>query len=566
MLPAVLLVAATFAVYLPALGAGFIWDDDVYITRNPHLENVSGLAAIWLQPASNMQYYPLTFTTLWLERQLWGLDPAGYHAVNVALHAACAVLLWVLLRRLGVGGAGLAAAVFAVHPVLVESVAWCAEVKNVQSAAFYLLSLLLYFRASPPGDEPGPLPAGRRRALAGALLAIAAGLLTKPAAVALPLVILVVVWWKRGAIARSDVLRVAPMVAMSLAMGLGTIVAERELSGAEGAAWESTPVERTLVAGRALLFYAGKLAWPHPLMSVYPRWEVDASAWWQYLFPLAGAAVLASLWVWRERLGRGPLTAALAFAFLVAPALGFVAIAYQQYSFVADHFQYHAAPALIALAAAALAGARARARRRVLSGAVAVAGVAIVAALGVLAWRHAATFRSEQARCIDTLAKNPRAWVAAQNLATELADEGRHRDAIRVFGMALAARPDYVDAYVNRSVSLAAIGEMQAAASDCRAVLRLTSESAEAHNNLGKLLAREGNLVEAAAHFREALRIRPRFAGVRTSLGAALLRMGHDGAAIETLRQALADDPADAAARKALEQALARRRASAAVR
>jgi len=562
-LPAAVLAALAVAAYLPALGAGFIWDDDVYITGNPHLTSLSGLATIWLRPSSNMQYYPLTFTTLWVERQLWGLDPAGYHAVNVALHAACAVLLWLLLRALRLPGPLLAAAVFAVHPVLVESVAWCAELKNVQSAALSLLSLLLYFRAFPPGDGPPPPERRRRRDFALALLAFAGSLLTKPAAVALPLVIVLVAWWKRGRVTAADLLRVAPMLLMSVAMGVMTIVAEREYSGAEGAEWRSTPLARALVAGRALAFYAGKLAWPHPLMSVYPRWAVDTGAWWQYLFPLSAAAAIATLWALRGRLGRGPLTAALAYVLLLAPALGFVDIAYQQYSFVADHFQYHAAPAPIALAAAALAGVHARARRRASAVALAATGTLLLAVLGTLTWRHAGTFRSEATRCADTVAKNPGAWVAMENLAMELAAAGRHRDAIAMYGRALAARPQYADALVNRGVSLAAIGDLPAAARDYREALRLGAESAEAHSNLGRILAVEGDLDGAAEHFRAALRIRPRFAAARLSLGQTLLRRGRVDEAVAELERAAADSPADPGIRRALAQALARQRAGA---
>lgn len=223
----------TLATYSATVPAGFVWDDDVYVTANPLLESGAGLRDIWLRPGATPQYYPLVFSTLWLAHHLWANEPLGYHLLNLVLHAACALLLWRLLRRLAVPGAWLAVALFAVHPVLVESVAWVSELKNVQSAALYLLCLLAYFRFAPP--EPGSAPSPRdRRFYAAALLLFAAALLTKPAAVGLPLVILLVVWWKRGRLAWADVVRVAPLLVLGAAMGWVTIWAALAPFGCTG--------------------------------------------------------------------------------------------------------------------------------------------------------------------------------------------------------------------------------------------------------------------------------------------------------------------------------------------
>ncbi len=554
---ALLLVAMTCLVYLPAAQAGFIWDDDVYITATPLVEDLSGLRDIWLRPGASMQYYPLVFTTWWVEHHLWGASPAGYHLVNIALHAACALLLWALLRRLGVAGAYFAAAIFAVHPVFVESVAWCTELKNVQSAALYLLCLLAYFRASPADEGTAPPPGRRRGLYALALLLFAAGLLSKPAAVALPLVILLIIWWKRGRVGMDDALRVLPMLAMAVAMGLATIYAEDHFSAA---GWDASLLERSLVAGRALVFYACKLVWPAALSSVYPRWEVGAVASWQVLFPLAVAATLAALWLMRARLGRGPLVAALTFVLLTGPALGFFDIAYYQYSFVADHLQYHAAPALIALFAAGVATLRERLRTGPLAGGVGVAQAALLLVLGALAWRHAGVFASEKTRCVDTIAKNPGAWAAMQSLGIELAREGDPRAAIRLYRQALSVKPDYADAHNNLGVALAETGDRQAAAREYREVLRIRPEHVEAHGNLANLLLAEGRLEEAAWHLFEAVRLRPNSVGDRISLADALLRLGRTGEAIAQLEQALEIAPGSPAARRALERARALQR------
>src|ERR1700733_6098595 len=130
-------------VYLPALRCGFIWDDDAHVVENPTVQSRDGLSRIWLDRRANHQYYPLVYSTFWVEYRLWGLNPAGYHLVNVAIHAATTVLLWRLLVALDVPGAWLAAAVFGGHPVHVESVAWITELKNVLSGLCYVLTLRL---------------------------------------------------------------------------------------------------------------------------------------------------------------------------------------------------------------------------------------------------------------------------------------------------------------------------------------------------------------------------------------------------------------------------------------
>ena len=143
---AIFIVLAVFIAYWPALRGGFIWDDDGYVTHNQTLHNLNGLQEIWFNAGATPQYYPLVFTTFWLEYHLWGLNPLGFHLVNVLLHALGSLLLWRVLAQLKVPGAWLAAAIFALHPVQVESVAWITERKNVLSAVFYFLAALAYLR------------------------------------------------------------------------------------------------------------------------------------------------------------------------------------------------------------------------------------------------------------------------------------------------------------------------------------------------------------------------------------------------------------------------------------
>ena len=551
LLPAGVLLLLAFAAHAPALRGGFVWDDDVYVTANPYLEDHAGLQSIWLRPGTILQAYPgrgidalipLTFTTLWLEHRLWGAEPVGYHAVNIAFHALAAALLWVLLRRLGVPGAWLAAALFAVHPVTVESVAWVAELKNLQSGVLALLCLLAWHRFDAAADGEAA-PRGRRRFLVLALLLFAAALLSKPAVVGVPIVVALLIWWKRGRLRSADLGILVPLATMSAAAVVLTLGAETPVDPATGGAWQASLVERTLIAGRSLWFYVGTLLWPTKLAAIYPRWEVDTGAWWQYAYPLAAAAAFAALWLLRGRLGRGPLAAALSYAVLVGPTLGFVAVNYHLYSFVADHFQYHAAPALLALLAAGLAKLHGRLGRGAAARGLLAAGAAMVLALGVETWRHAQAFRSEEARCLATIARNPGAWLALNNLGVALAARGKPDEAITRYREALRIRPGYAEAHNNLGVALDTLGRVPEAIAEYRAALAIWPSYAAAHNNLGAALASTGRVDDAIVHYREALRARPGYADAHKNLGTALAGRGRAAEAVQQYLEALKARP-----------------------
>ena len=296
------LVALTVLAYLPALRAGFVWDDDLHVTQNEVVRTWQGLVDIWLRPGAILQYYHLTHTSWWIQYHLWGLAPLGYHLVNVLLHGSSAAVLWLVLGRLCVPGAWMAAAVFALHPVHVESVAWVTELKNVQSGFFYLLALLGYLRWGLADDAE---PAGGRRIYALSFLSFACAVLSKSVTCTLPAAVALVLWWKRGRLAPGRILALVPLAVMSVAAGALTASWERRYVGAVGPEWALSLPERCLVAGRALWFYAAKLAWPVDLAFIYPRWTLDPHAWWQWLFPLGAVLVLVALAALRRRLRPG---------------------------------------------------------------------------------------------------------------------------------------------------------------------------------------------------------------------------------------------------------------------
>ncbi|HOW90547.1 MAG TPA: hypothetical protein PL037_09700, partial [Elusimicrobiales bacterium] len=323
MLTAVFLVCMTALAYLPALrDGGYIWDDKAHVSGCHFLENAAGLRAIWTRIGSRnggtQQYYPLTYTSFWAEYRLWGPDPAGYHLTNVLLHGLNAALVWLILLRLRVPGALLAALIFALHPVHVESVAWITQRKNVLSGFFYLLSLRCFLKFFGVEENEGRTSAGTGAAspglyAAGSVLFVCA-LASKSVTATLPAAVLLALWWKRGRIAWKELLLVSPLLAAGAASGLVTAYLEKHHVGASGADWALSPAERFILAGRALWFYAGKLAWPSPLMFIYPRWDITGEAWPQYLLPSGALAVISALWRLRVRLGRGPLAAVLFFS------------------------------------------------------------------------------------------------------------------------------------------------------------------------------------------------------------------------------------------------------------
>ena len=502
------LAAATLVAYLPALGGDFLWDDDAHVTR-PDLRSFSGLARIWTDFGATQQYYPLLHTAFWVEHHLWGNAVVGYHLVNVLLHALSAVLLLSILRRLEIPGALLAAAVFALHPVHVESVAWITEQKNTLSLVFYLAAAYVYLRY----DEER-----RRRDYLRALALFVLGLLTKTVVATLPAALLVVFWWKRGRIAwRRDVLPMVLWLVCGAAAGLVTAWIERSQLGAEGADFVLSPLQRILLAGRVVWFYLGKLAWPAHLTFIYPRWSIDPSASSSYAWALAALAVLAALWAMRRR-SRAPLAAALLFVGSLFPVLGFVNVYPFVFSYVADHFQY--LPSLAVIAATA-AGVTLRARRldpRARPYARAAAA-ALLMVLGALTFRQSGVYRDPRTLYETTLARNPACYLCLNNLGTLAAHGGSLEGALGYYREALRLKPDSPEAHNNVATALAQSGQLGEALPHYEQAVRAAPNYVLARVNFGGVLFRLGRIPEARAQFEAALRVMPDYAPARQNLG-----------------------------------------------
>jgi protein O-mannosyl-transferase len=502
------LLAATLVAYLPALNGEFLWDDSGHVTR-PGLRSLQGLRSIWLQLGATQQYYPLLHSAFWIEHRLWGNAAAGYHLMNVVLHATSAFLVVLIVRRLSLPGAWLAGGVFALHPVCVEAVAWIAEQKSTLSAVFYLASALTYLHFAETRQ--------RSRYLQAFIFFVLA-LLTKTVTATLPAALLVILWWRRGRLEwRREVLPLLGWIPLGAAAGLFTAWVEKTYVGAEGADYTLTAAQRFLLAGRAICFYAAKLAWPENLIFTYPRWTIDPARWWQYLFPAAVMLVLIVL-VLLARRHRGPLAGFLIFAGTLFPVLGFLNVYPFRFSWVADHFQYLASLGLIVPAACALTAAAARLSLRN-THATALAATLLVT-LGVLTWRQCGIYSDPETLFSETIARNPASFMAHVNLGNILVNiPERLPDAIAEFEAASRVEPGNMEAHNDLAVALMRSGRLREAIPEYETAVRLRPGFVTTHMNLGRaLLDIPGRRQDAIAEFQTALRLQPDYEPARTML------------------------------------------------
>jgi len=511
-LRAAAIVAATLVAYLPALGAGFVWDDNDYVTKNPLLRDPDGLARIWFSADAPSQYFPLVYTFFRLEYALWGLDPFGYHLVNVSLHAANALLAWGVLARLALPGAWLAAAIFALHPVHVESVAWIAERKNVLSTLFFLGALLAWLRFALDGS-------GKRWwALSFGLYVLA--LFSKTTACTLPAAQLLALWLRGQRIDARRLAQVAPFLVVGVALGAFTVLWERLHQGTQGERFELSWVESALVASRALWFYLGKLVLPIQLTFSYPKFEIDASDPRQYAWLTLGALLLFALWRARGRLGRGPIAAALFFVAMLSPVLGFIPLFTFLYTYVADHYQYVASLGPIALAAGA--GARALQGRR----AAVPAALCLLVALGVLTWRQSRIYENSETLWRDVIAKHPASWMAYTNLGREMLRGRRWAEAIPWFEAALRIQPGLARPHLGLASAYVELGRREEAEAELVRALAADPDLRPARERLARLREGAGDLDGAIAQWREVVRIAPLSPRGHQALARALARQG----------------------------------------
>jgi len=529
-----LLVLATLVAYQPAWNGKPIWDDAAHLTYPEH-RSLAGLGRLWTEPGATQQYYPAVYTVFWIEDKLWGHAMLGYHLVNILMHVTAALLLLKILRTLQIPAAGLAAAIFALHPVQVESVAWISELKNTLSGVCYFASALAYLRFDRTRDKA---------AYATALFLFAAGLLAKTVIATLPAALLVVFWWQRGKLSwRRDVLWLIPFFAVGIVAGLFTSWMERQHVGAQGSEFNFSIVERLLIAGRVVWFYLGKLIWPVDLIFSYPRWRISQAVWWQYLFPATALLLLILLWVLSRRT-RGPLAALLFFIGTLFPALGFFNVYPFKFSFVADHFQYIACCGPIVAASVGIHALFLRLKARPLFWQGTICAMLLVA-LSVLTWRQSRMYIDLETLWRTTIARNPECWLAREGLGAILLEKGQADQAITWFRSSLAIHPESAEGENDLGTALAQKGLVDEAIECFQKAVVLRPNFAEAFGNLGEALLQKGKTDEAIAAFEQAVFFRSDLVQFHFNLANALMKKGNVADAILQYQKILELHPAD---------------------
>jgi protein O-mannosyl-transferase len=536
---AVVLAAVTILAYQPAWHGGFLWDDDYYIINNELLTAPNGWQRIWFSLDSPSQYFPLTYSTFRIEHALWGLNTTGYHWLNLLLHVANALLVWAVLARLGVPGAWLAAAIFALHPVQVESVAWITERKNVLMGFFFLLTLLAWIAFV---DEQNRRPwIFYCLALIFYVLALSA----KATACTLPAALFLILWLQKKPITMRRLMQIVPFVILGIGMGLLVVWWEHYHQGTNRAAFTFlSPIERILVASRAIWFYLSKIFWPSDLTFIYPRWNISPANLVDYIWLLAGIAACVVIYFLRRYFGRSVEVAAAFFVATLSPVLGFIMLFTFRYTFVADHYQYLACIGPIALASAGIVSLShkfAQYRAVIVS-----ATVVVVASLATLTWRQAATYSDIETLWRTTLARNPECWMAHTNIGLVLFQKGQIDDAIAHYRSALQIQPDWWDAEYNLGTALSAKGEVDEAILHSEKAVAMRPTDPDAQVSLANLLFQKGRIDEAIAHYQKAIAVRPDDFFARYGLGHALLEKKELDSAIEACRSALLLRPLDA--------------------
>ncbi len=540
-LPGLLLVLAVILVYQPVWHGGFIWDDDEYIIKNKLLTAPDGLWRIWFSLDSPSQYFPLTYTVFRFEYALWGLNANGYHWVNILLHAGNALLIWWLLRRLAVPGAWFAAAIWALHPVQVETVAWITELKNILMCFFYVLTLHAWITFA--GEN------SKRRwiSYATALVLFALALSAKTTACTLPAALLLILWWQKRPVSRARVVQVIPFLMLGLGMGLVTMWWERFHIGTHGQQFAMGPIDRVLVASRAIWFYAGKLFWPVNLTFSYPRWNINPANPLAYLWLLAIIGVGVAVWRARRFAGRGAETAIVFFVVTLSPTLGFIMLYTFLYSFVADHYQYVACLGLIALAAAGIISGLNLLKQQPAWLRPVVCG-GLVGLLSILTWRQCGMYANIETLWRTTIARNPGSWLAHFDLAGALVEKGQLAEGITQYQETLNINPNYAPAHLGVGIALSRAGYVENSISHFQQALQINPDYEDVHINLGNALLQTGNLDGAIVQYREVAKLNPRRAEAHNNLGTALAIKGSNDEATTEFREATRLDPRNAEA------------------
>ncbi len=556
LLHAAIIVLAGLWIYAPAYHGDWLWDDDQLLTQNPVVQSGSlkGLAKLWFYP-DGADFFPLSYTALWAQWPFFGPRPTGYHVTTILLHLSGALTLWALLARMRIPGAWLSSLLFAIHPVAVESVAWVSETKNTLSLPVCLLSCLCWVSQD---DERAP--ARRNRLYVLSILFFLLAMLAKTSMVALPVVLLLHAWWKRGAVTLQDIVRTSPFFLISIVLGIITIQYQHGRAIGAETILVGGAASRIATAGMAILFYLKQIVWPVNLLPIYPRWEVDPPKVWQFMaWPVIAAA---AAWIWanrgtaaRPQWGRHAALGLGFFLLMVLPVLGFVTISYMRITWVADHFIYLPMIGVIALIGAGAARWYERstesARPLILAG-----GAIVLATCGLLSFRYANAWASEDALWTHTLKTNNNAWQAHNRLGAKKFSRGDIEGGYYHFTQSTKLRPDLGETHNNLGSALSAKGRLNEAIKEFTEACRLTPHVPAMHVNLANSLFQAGRFGEASEKFLALLEKEPKNPALLNNYAVTLYKLGNKDEAVRYFRRALELNPNLKDAREGLAVAL----------
>lgn len=541
-----LLVVVCLLIYVPSLGNGFIWDDDTNLYKNPWVQKTDGLKDIWFS-SKIYQYYPVNFTFFWLEHKLWGLDPTGYHAVNLIFHILNVLLVFWVVRKLYSRLAFPVALLFAVHPIQVETVAWITERKNLLSLFFFLSAILAYLRF----DSTKRI---RDYLLTAAMFVLA--MLSKPVAVCFIFFPALYKWWKDGAVSRREIRLSVVFAAIGLFIALLTLYLKYHNVGAQGRGFDLTFLERLALSGRILLFYPHKIIFPFDFIFFYPRWEVNVNVWWQWLFPLAVILISAALFIYRKKIGRGALALAIFYLISIFPVLGFLNVYGMNFSYVADHFSYLSTPILLLLLCASLTSLSDRLKARIgflSSNAYKILsrGIFIIIIIYMCAKSIELTknYKNSRSLWLNLIRVNPRAWVAYSNLAAIYANTGRTEEALDSYKKAVAFNPNFESAiglYNALGNLTLKMGKNKEARDSYNKAIEINPDSkfnALSYYNLANAYYSIGSKAEAIKAYEKAIQVSPKYLDAINNLASAYADMGRTEKAIEIWNKAVQINP-----------------------
>ena len=548
-----ILLIAGFAiwVYYPAINGVWFGDDAIYIFDNPLLHSVSGLWKFWFQPGSWVEYYPVEETVLWVEYQLWHIDPVGYHLVNLVLHLVNALLVWRLLDKFGLRLAWLGGLIFAVHPMQVETVVSAAELKNTLSTPFFLLSMCSWIDF----DEHR-----RKGDYIGAVVLYLFGMLCKISFAPYPAVILLYAWWKRGRVLWSDVKFSLLPILISLEMVFTTVLLG-ELYAARSFDDVFAPLggvlHRFVGAGLIFSFYFSRCFLPLAPVVTHAKWNVDPHAPLQYLTWLAFGLFAGWCWMNRRGWGRHILLGLVFFALCLLPFLGFHYISYMYYTWILEHMLYLPIIGLIGITVAGLGDLDAKVSQ---TGSVCVQGVAALAVFLLACESHgyAKTFAANTNFWEYILRQNPDSITARADCGDYLLRRGDYAGAIAQYQVALELNPDFSAGRSKLAKVYGMLGRTADQERELRMHLRYSPHDISSYLDLADLLKKQGRTAEVVACYQDAIRQSPDLAQLRYNLGSILLASGNLPGAVVELGNAVKLDPTIDSAHENYGVALAR--------